>query len=141
MKAPFNYTRIIRNIAMMDPSSRRVPSTLGKLANLHNCIITLPMTRYNLCSLQSLKSLCSTLLVSLCKVNGLVSWFYFTSHRQRRHLETAPHLLSLAKDVKLGKYTVHTGNRTPGLRVNFVLSIRRRLMEIRFCFSIISTMD
>ena len=32
---------------------------------------------------------------------------------QRRH----PHLLSLAKDVKLGKYTVPTGNRTRGRRV------------------------
>ena len=31
----------------------------------------------------------------------------------RRH----PHLLSLAKDVKLGFYTVPTGNRTPGRRV------------------------
>ena len=27
-----------------------------------------------------------------------------------------PHLLSLAKDVKLGKYTVPTGNRTRGRR-------------------------
>ena len=33
-----------------------------------------------------------------------------SSHRQRGHLETAPHLLSLAKDVKLDKYTVPTGN-------------------------------
>ena len=32
---------------------------------------------------------------------------------KRRH----PHLLSLAKDEKLGKYTVPTGNRTPGRRV------------------------
>ena len=28
-----------------------------------------------------------------------------------------PHLLSLAKDVKLGFYTVPTGNRTPDRRV------------------------
>ena len=28
-----------------------------------------------------------------------------------------PHLLSLVKDMKLGKYTVPTGNRTPGRRV------------------------
>ena len=41
----------------------------------------------------------------------------FTFHQQRGHLETTPHLLSLAKDVKLGKYTVPTGNRTPGRRV------------------------
>ena len=40
----------------------------------------------------------------------------FTSLQQRGHLETAPHLLSLAKDVKLGKYTVQIGNRTPGRR-------------------------
>ena len=32
---------------------------------------------------------------------------------QRQH----PHLLSLAKDVKLGFYIVPTGNRTPGRRV------------------------
>ena len=31
----------------------------------------------------------------------------------RRH----PYLLSLAKDAKLGFYTVSTGNRTPGCRV------------------------
>ena len=29
----------------------------------------------------------------------------FTSHGQRRHLEMAPHLLSLAKDMKVGFYT------------------------------------
>ena len=28
-----------------------------------------------------------------------------------------PHLLSLAKDVELGKYTVPIGNRTPGSRM------------------------
>ena len=27
-------------------------------------------------------------------------WLCFTSHRQRGHIETAPHLLSLAKDVE-----------------------------------------
>ena len=32
---------------------------------------------------------------------------------KRRH----PHLLSLAKDMKLGFYTVPTRNRTPGCRV------------------------
>ena len=31
----------------------------------------------------------------------------------RRH----PHLLSVAKDAKLGKYTVPTGNRTPDRRM------------------------
>ena len=41
----------------------------------------------------------------------------FTSHQQCGHLETAPHLLSLAQEVMLGKYTVPTGNRTPCRRV------------------------
>ena len=47
----------------------------------------------------------------------MVGWLCFTSLRQRGHLETAPSLLSLAEDVKLGFYTVPTGNRTPGRRV------------------------
>ena len=47
----------------------------------------------------------------------LVGWLCLTSHRQRGDLETAPHLLSLAKDVKLVFYTVPSGNRTPGGRV------------------------
>ena len=35
----------------------------------------------------------------------MVGLLCFTSHRQRGHLETAPpHLLSLAKNVKLGFY-------------------------------------
>ena len=51
-------------------------------------------------------------------MQGLVwfGWLYFTSQRQviwRRH----PHSLSLAKVMKLGFYTVPTGNRTPGHRV------------------------
>ena len=41
----------------------------------------------------------------------IVDWLCFTSHRRR------PYLLSLAKDEKLGKYTVPTGNRTPGRRM------------------------
>ena len=41
----------------------------------------------------------------------------FTFLQQRGHLETASNLLFLAKDVKIGKYTVPTGNRTPGRRV------------------------
>ena len=44
----------------------------------------------------------------------MVGWLCFTSHKQQGHLEMAPHLLSLVKDVKLGFYTVPTGNRTPG---------------------------
>ena len=47
----------------------------------------------------------------------LVVWLCFTSNRQRGHLETAPHLLFLAKDVKPGKYTVPTWNGTLGRRV------------------------
>ena len=35
-------------------------------------------------------------------VGWLVGWLCFTSHRLRDHLATAPQLLSLAKDVKLG---------------------------------------
>ena len=40
----------------------------------------------------------------------LVGCLCLMSHRQRGHLETAPHLLSLAKDMKLDKCTVPTGN-------------------------------
>ena len=45
----------------------------------------------------------------------------------RRH----PHLLSLAKDVKLGKYTVPIGNRTPGRRVavHYATAAPRKLHE------------
>ena len=43
---------------------------------------------------------------------GLFDCLCFTGH-----LETPSPLLSLAKDMKLGKYTVPTGNRTPGHRV------------------------
>ena len=51
-------------------------------------------------------------------------WLCFTSHR-RGHLETAPHLLSLAKDMKLSKYTVPTGIRTPVCRRGSPLRYRR----------------
>ena len=51
---------------------------------------------------------------------GVSGWLVvFYAPRQRSHIETAPHLLSLAKDVKLGLYTIPTGNRTPGNRVAF----------------------
>ena len=60
----------------------------------------------------------------LCTVDGdlfklvyliyTVSWLCLTSHRQRGHVEMRPHLLSLAKDVKLGFYSIPTGNRTTG---------------------------
>ena len=36
----------------------------------------------------------------------LIGWLCLTSHRQRGHLG---HLLSLVKDMKLGKYTVPIG--------------------------------
>ena len=59
-------------------------------------------------------------------------WFVclcFTSFQQRDHLETVPHLLPLAKGVQLGKYTVPTGNRTPGRRVavNYATAAPRNL--------------
>ena len=47
----------------------------------------------------------------------MVGWLCFSSHLQRGHLETAPHLLSTAKNAKLGFCTVPTGNRTPARRV------------------------
>ena len=40
----------------------------------------------------------------------MVGWLVVFNVPERRR----PHLLSLAKDVKLGFYTVATGNRTPG---------------------------
>ena len=39
----------------------------------------------------------------------VVCWLCLTSHRQQGHLETGLHLLSLAKDVKLGFYTTPPG--------------------------------
>ena len=59
----------------------------------------------------------------------MVGWLCFMSHRQRGHLETAPHLLSLPKDVKLGFYTVPTGNRTPGrcVAVHYTTAAPRQL--------------
>ena len=49
-----------------------------------------------------------------------------------------PHLLSLAKDVKLGKNTVPTGNRTPGHRVAFhyATSAPRKLHSLFYTFVI-----
>ena len=60
-----------------------------------------------------------------------VGWWCLTSHRQRGHLETVPHLLSLANDVKLDKYTVLTGNRTPGHRmaVYYITTALRQLLS------------
>ena len=44
----------------------------------------------------------------------MVGWLCYATRRQRGHLETAPHLLFLAKDVKLGFYTIPTGKKNPG---------------------------
>ena len=40
-----------------------------------------------------------------------------------------PHLLSFAKDMKLGKYTVPIGNRTPGrlVAVHYSTAVSRKL--------------
>ena len=54
-------------------------------------------------------------------------WLCLTSHRQRGHLETAP----LAKDVKLGFYTVPTGNRTPGRYVAVYYTTSDRISQQR----------
>ena len=56
----------------------------------------------------------------------LVGCLCFTSHRQRGHLETAPPLLSLSKDVKLDFYTVPTGYRTLG---------SLRVVEVHYTYS------
>ena len=47
----------------------------------------------------------------------------------RSFRDGTPHLLSLAKDVKLDKYTVPTGNWTPGRRmaVHYVTAALRKL--------------
>ena len=53
----------------------------------------------------------------------------FTSLQQRAHLETAPPFTVPSKDVKLGKYTVPTGNRTPGrhMAVHYATTAPRKL--------------
>ena len=54
-------------------------------------------------------------------------WLCFTPHRQRGHL------LSLAKDVKLGFYTVPTGNRTPSrcVAVHYTAAAQRHLTNLQ----------
>ena len=54
----------------------------------------------------------------------------FSEVIQRRH----PHLLSLAKDVKLGFYTVHTGNRTLGccVAVHYTTAAPRQFVCLCF---------
>ena len=55
-----------------------------------------------------------------------------TSLQQRGHLETAPPFTLPLKDVKLGKYTVPTENRTPGRRVavHYAIAAPRKLHQI-----------
>ena len=73
--------------------------------------------------------MCVCVCVCVWLVGWLVGWLCFTSHRHGDHLETAPHLLSLVKDVNLGFYTIPTGNRTPGRRwaVHYTTSAPRQL--------------
>ena len=61
----------------------------------------------------------------------------FTSHRQRGYLETAPHLLSLSKNVKPGKYTVPTGIRAPGRRVavHYATTAPHKLLLLLYRFA------
>ena len=47
----------------------------------------------------------------------LCLFVFYVPSTARSFRDGTPHLLSLAKDVELGKYTVSTGNRTPGRRV------------------------
>ena len=57
-------------------------------------------------------------LFTICgkpRVGWLVVFYVPSTARSFR--DGIPHLLSLAQDEKLGKYTVPTGNRTPGRRV------------------------
>ena len=59
----------------------------------------------------------------------------FTSLQQRGHLETAPPFTHLfAKDVKIGKCAVPTGNRTPGRRVavHYATAAPRKLCNSHF---------
>ena len=50
--------------------------------------------------------------------NAQFVYLCFTSLQQRGHLETSsPFTVPCEKNVKLGKYTVPTGNRSPGRHV------------------------
>ena len=59
----------------------------------------------------------------------LVFLFVFYVPSTARSFRDGTHLLSLAKEVALGKYTVPTGNRTPGRRVAvyYATSVPRKL--------------
>ena len=88
-----------------------------------SCTVVVTLIFSNLLLNNLLLSINNCLLVCLC----------FTSLQQRCHLETAPHLLCLAKDVKLAKYTVPTGNRTPGCRVavHYATAVPRKLHKLK----------
>ena len=47
----------------------------------------------------------------------MVGWLCFMSHQQQGHLETTPSFTVPCMDMKLGKYTVPTGNRTLARRI------------------------
>ena len=47
----------------------------------------------------------------------MVGWLCFMSHQQQGHLEKKPSFTVPCMDVKLGKYTIPTGDRTPARRV------------------------
>ena len=55
------------------------------------------------------------MLIGLLMVSWLVEFYVPSTARSFR--DSYPFFLSLTKDVKLGKYTVPIGNRTPGRRV------------------------
>ena len=84
--------------------------------------------------------MCVCVCVCVCACPIEVGWLCLASHRQRGHLETAPPLLSesLAKNVKLGLYTVPTGTRSPGrhVAVHYTTTTPRQL---HMCFRLQAT--
>ena len=63
----------------------------------------------------------------------LVVWLFYVPSTGRSFRDGTPHLLSLVKDVKLGFYTVPTGNRTPGRRmaVHYTTTAPHQLLKIQ----------
>ena len=65
-------------------------------------------------------SKCPSLMSWEIRLKVWFGWLHFTSYRQRGHLEMAQQLTVSWEGravVKLVKYTVPTGNRTPGRRM------------------------